>query len=100
MLEDFVSDAGTFQVLAAAPAVTESGFERRLRRALRDDYELLEEIGAGGFGGVCRARDLGLVRDGAVKVLHAALTADAGVVEGFGRVAQGAARLRQPDSAP
>src|SRR2546426_3581402 len=45
MLEDFVSDAGTFQVLAAAPAVTESGFERRLRRALGDDYELLEEIG-------------------------------------------------------
>ena len=45
MLEDFVSDAGTFQVPAAAPAVTESGFERRLRRALGDDYELLEEIG-------------------------------------------------------
>jgi len=39
MLEDFVSDAGTFQVPAAAPAMTESGFERRLRRALGDDYE-------------------------------------------------------------
>src|SRR2546426_12811520 len=87
MLEDFVSDAGTFQVLAAAPAVTESGFERRLRRALGDDYELLEEIGTGGFGRVYRARDLALERDVAIKVLHPALTADPGVVERFRREA-------------
>lgn len=97
MLEDFVSDAGTFQVLAAAPAVTESGFERRLRRALGDDYELLEEIGTGGFGRVYRARDLALERDVAIKVLHPALTADLGVVERFRREAQLAARLRHPN---
>jgi len=97
MLEDFVSDAGTFQVLAAAPAVTESGFERRLRRALGDDYELLEEIGTGGFGRVYRARDLALERDVAIKVLHPALTADPGVVERFRREAQLAARLRHPN---
>src|SRR3989442_11361947 len=58
MLEDFVSDAGTFQVPAAAPTVTESGFERRLRRALGDDYELLEEIGTGGVGRVGSAPGL------------------------------------------
>ena len=97
MLEDFVSDAGTFQVLAAAPTVTESGFERRLRRALGDDYELLEEIGAGGFGRVYRARDLALERDVAIKVLHPALTADPGVTERFRREAQLAARLRHPN---
>jgi serine/threonine protein kinase len=97
MLEDFVMDAGTFQVLAAAPTVTESGFERRLRRALGDDYELLEEIGAGGFGRVYRARDLALERDVAIKVLHPALTADPGVVERFRREAQLAARLRHPN---
>ncbi|HEV8381375.1 MAG TPA: serine/threonine-protein kinase [Gemmatimonadales bacterium] len=97
MLEDFVTDAGTFQVLAAAPAITESGFERRLRRALGDDYELLEEIGAGGFGRVYRARDLALERDVAIKVLHPALTADPGVVERFRREAQLAARLRHPN---
>ena len=97
MLEDFVSDAGTFQVLAAAPALTESGFERRLRRALGDDYELLEEIGAGGFGRVYRARDLALERDVAIKVLHPALTADPGVIERFRREAQLAARLRHPN---
>ncbi len=97
MLEDFVSDAGTFQVLAAAPTVTEGGFERRLRRALGDDYELLEEIGTGGFGRVYRARDLALERDVAIKVLHPALTADPGVVERFRREAQLAARLRHPN---
>src|SRR6266704_2176229 len=97
MLEDFVSDAGTFQVLAAAPTVTESGFERRLRRALGDDYELLEEIGAGGFGRVYRARDLALERDVAIKVLHPNLTADPGVLERFRREAQLAARLRHPN---
>ena len=97
MLEDFVSDAGTFQVPAAAPAVTESGFERRLRRALGDDYELLEEVGAGGFGRVYRARDLALERDVAIKVLHPALTADPAVMERFRREAQLAARLRHPN---
>ncbi len=97
MLEDFVSDAGTFQIPAAAPAMTESGFERRLRRALGDDYELLEEIGTGGFGRVYRARDLALERDAAIKVLHPSLTADPGVTERFRREAQLAARLRHPN---
>lgn len=97
MLEDFVSDAGVFQRPAAAPQVGEAGFERRLRRALGDDYELLEEIGTGGFGRVYRARDLGLEREVAIKVLHPSLTADAGVVERFRREAQLAARLRHPN---
>jgi eukaryotic-like serine/threonine-protein kinase len=97
MLEDFVTDAGVFHAPAAEPQVAESGFERRLRRALGDDYELLEEIGAGGFGRVYRARDLGLERDVAIKVLHPSLTADAGVLERFRREAQLAARLRHPN---
>jgi serine/threonine-protein kinase len=97
MLEDFVSDAGTFHSPAAAPQLTEPGFERRLRRALGDDYELLEEIGAGGFGRVYRVRDLGLEREVAMKVLHPSLTADPGVMERFRREAQLAARLRHPN---
>jgi len=97
MLEDFVADAGTFRAPTAEPQHGESGFERRLRRALGDDYELLEEIGAGGFGRVYRARDLGLERDVAIKVLHPSLTADLGVVERFQREAQLAARLRHPN---
>src|SRR5207244_1272340 len=97
MLDDFVRDAGVFHGAAAAPRVAEAGFERRLRRALGDDYELLEEIGAGGFGRVFRARDLGLEREVAIKVLHPSLTADLGVVERFRREAQLAAKLRHPN---
>ena len=96
MLEDFVSDAGVFQEPAAAPHVAEAGFEGRLRRALGDDYELLDELGAGGFGRVYRARDLGLERDVAIKVLHPSLTTDPAVMERFRREAQLAARLRHP----
>src|SRR2546427_1843988 len=97
MFEDFVSDAGTFHEPAVAPQIAESGFERRLRRALGADYELLEEIGAGGFGRVYRVRDLGLERDVAMKVLHPALTADLGVLERFRREAQPGARRRHPN---
>ena len=97
MLEDFVSDAGVFQEPAAAPQVAEAGFERRLRRALGDDHELLEEIGSGGFGRVYRVRDLGLEREGAIKVLHPSLTADPAVMERFRREAQLAARVRHPN---
>ncbi|HEX9610667.1 MAG TPA: serine/threonine-protein kinase [Gemmatimonadales bacterium] len=94
MLEDFVTDAGVFHEPPATPQLVESGFERRLRRALGDDYELLEEIGSGGFGRVYRVRDLGLEREVAIKVLHPALTADPAVVERFRREAQHAARMR------
>jgi serine/threonine-protein kinase len=97
MLEDFVSDAGHFHEPAAAPVTVEKDFERRLRRALGDDYELLEKIGSGGFGRVYRVRDLGLEREVAIKVLHPELTADAGVMERFRREAQLAARLRHPN---
>jgi len=97
MLEDFVSDAGVFHEPAATPHVAEAGFERRLRRALGDDYELLEEIGAGGFGRVYRARDLGLEREVAIKVLHPSLTADPAVMERFRQEAQLAARVRHPN---
>src|SRR5439155_1612258 len=55
------------------------------------------EIGAGGFGRVFRARDLGLEREVAIKVLHPSLTADLGVVERFRREAQLAAKLRHPN---
>src|SRR5256712_4525884 len=97
MFEDFVSDAGTFHEPAVAPQIAESGFERRLRRALGDDYELLEEIGAGGFGRGFRVRDLGLERDVAMKGLHPPLTPDPGVLGRFRREAQLAARLRPPN---
>ena len=106
MLEDFASDAGTFDNPALlvppariANAVAEDGtlWEKKLRRALGDDYELLQMIGAGGFGRVYRVRDLHLEREVALKVLHPHFTADPAVVERFRREAQLAARLNHPN---
>ena len=103
MLEDFASDAGTFEnpamVLQVGPRQgreeAEDGghWEKRLRRALGDDYELLSLLGRGGYGRVYRVRDLHLEREVALKVLHPHLTADPAVVERFRREAQLAGRL-------
>jgi len=104
MLEDLASDAGTFETRAAAviqgPGLgTEdrTRWEKWLRRALGDDYELLALLGTGGFGRVYRVRDLHLERQVALKVLHPTLTQDAEVVERFRREAQLAARLSHPN---
>jgi len=72
-------------------------WERRLRRALGDDYELLAEIGAGSFGRVYRVRDLHLEREVALKVLDPRISQDPAVAEGFQREAQLAASLTHPN---
>lgn len=106
MLEDFASDAGSFDNPALmVPAARMGGtgvedtglYEKRLRRALGDDYELLSLLGSGGFGRVYRVRDLHLEREVALKVMHPHLTADPAVVERFRREAQLAARLNHPN---
>lgn len=105
MYEDFASEAG--EVASQATYIgsprqetvieTAEHWEKRLRRALGDDYELLAEIGRGGFGRVYRARDLHLERIVALKVLEPALTREPAAVERFRREAQLAARLRHPN---
>jgi len=104
MLEDLASDAGTFETRAAdvvagplTGAEDRARWEKWLRRALGDDYELLSLLGTGGFGRVYRVRDLHLEREVALKVLHPALTQDAEVVERFRREAQLAAGLSHPN---
>jgi serine/threonine protein kinase len=105
MYEDFASEAG--EVAGQATYIgtpkpeslleTREHWEKRLRRALGDDYELLAEIGRGGFGRVYRVRDLNLERIVALKVLEPILTQDPAAVERFRREAQLAARLRHPN---
>jgi serine/threonine-protein kinase len=105
MLEDFASEAGTVETVSVRPAGAQidttadhaEEFEKLLRRALGDDYELLDTVGTGGFGRVYRARDLHLEREVALKVLHPALTRDLAGVERFRREAQLAAKLQHPN---
>lgn len=105
MYEDFASEAGEVAsqaVYIGSPrqdTLVESAehWEKRMRRALGDDYELLAELGRGGFGRVYRVRDLHLERVVALKVLEPALTREPAAVERFRREAQLAARLRHPN---
>lgn len=103
MVEDLLTDLGDFDVQSplaserTAPQTDDPGsWEKRLRRALGDEYELLEELGAGGFGRVYRVRDLALERQVALKVLHQHLVIDPEVVERFRREARLAAQLVHP----
>jgi serine/threonine protein kinase len=100
MLEELASYVGAYNEPGAGPAVIlpdTPGWERRLRRALGDDYELLSDIGAGSFGRVYRVRDLHLEREVAMKVLDPRLTQDPAIAESFQREAQLAAGLKHPN---
>ena len=61
------------------------------------DYEILEELGAGGMGKVYRARDLTLERLVALKMLAHQFSSDAGFVQRFLKEARAAARLNHPN---
>ena len=104
MLDDFASEAGDYSTATLLEQTVSTGasdstrqWEKRLRRALGDDYELLNELGAGGFGRVYRVRDLHLERIVALKVLHPMLVQDPAGVERFRREAQLAAKLNHPN---
>jgi serine/threonine protein kinase/Tol biopolymer transport system component len=62
-------------------------------------YEITAAIGAGGMGEVYRGRDAALNRDVAIKVLPAALAADAERLARFKREAQVLASLNHPNVA-
>ena len=63
-------------------------------------YEIIEEIGSGGFATVFRARDTVLQREVAVKIMRPLLMSDAGFVARFEREAQVAANLEHPHIIP
>src|SRR5512147_667614 len=59
-------------------------------------YEILEELGRGGFAVVYKARDVELDRIVALKVLRPALSDDPDFVARFKQEARAAARLKHP----
>ena len=61
------------------------------------DYELIEKIGQGGMGVVYRARQHGLERDVAIKLLAAGPWASEEFVARFRREASSAARMQHPN---
>ena len=62
-------------------------------------YRVLEQIGAGGMGVVCRARDERLGRDVAIKVLPPGSFEDEGARKRFRHEAQALAKLNHPNIA-
>jgi len=63
-------------------------------------YELLEELGRGGFGTVYLARDSILDVERAVKILHPQLMVDPDYIHRFRKEARTAARLDHPNIVP
>ena len=89
-------EAGAFA--GAAQAGGEPGPSSLLGRRL-GVYFIRARLGAGGMGEVYRARDTTLGRDVAVKVLPAAVMADAAALERFEREARLLAALNHPNVA-
>jgi serine/threonine protein kinase len=80
------------------PGTHVAAVEQRPPRIL-SRYELIDQIGQGGFGSVYRAHDPVLNRIVAIKVLRYQLTSDAGL-ERFQREATATAQLEHPGIVP
>ncbi len=75
----------------------DSGQLESIRAALKDKYEILGEIGRGGMAIVYKARDIGLDRIVALKVLPDNHLSDREFVERFLREAKISAKLTHPN---
>ena len=62
-------------------------------------YEVIAQLGVGGMGEVCRARDTKLNRDVAIKVLPASFASDPDRLARFQREARSARVLNHPNIA-
>ncbi len=71
-----------------------------VREDLRQEYEILEELGRGGMAIVFRAREKQLDREVAIKVLPFSLAFDREFVERFQREARTSAQLEHPSIIP
>jgi hypothetical protein len=79
------------------PEVTEIDL---VRDQLKDEYDILDELGRGGMAIVFKAREKQLERDVAIKVLPFSLAFDKEFVERFQREARTSAKLEHPGIIP
>jgi serine/threonine protein kinase/uncharacterized protein YjdB len=75
-------------------ATARDSFLERVREAAAARYEIIRELGHGGFATVFLAHEKALSRDVALKVLHMSLMHDADLVERFATEARTLASLR------
>jgi eukaryotic-like serine/threonine-protein kinase len=94
---DLTSTTPIGQVEAAQRELTEVDL---VRDQLKDEYDILEELGRGGMAIVFKARERQLERDVAIKVLPFSLAFDKEFVERFQREARTAAKLEHPSIIP
>jgi serine/threonine-protein kinase len=71
-----------------------------VREQLKEEYEILDELGRGGMAIVFKAREKQLERDVAIKVLPFSLAFDKEFVERFQREARTSAKLEHPSIIP
>src|SRR5438034_2035636 len=71
-----------------------------VRLQLKDEYEILDELGRGGMAIVFKAREKQLEREVAIKVLPFSLAFDKEFVERFQREARTSAKLEHPSIIP
>src|SRR5437867_3992796 len=85
--------------LAATPIQTPQELTELelVREQLKDEYEILDELGRGGMAIVFKAREKQLEREVAIKVLPFSLAFDTEFVERFQREARTAAQLEHPN---
>ena len=86
--------------LAAVVEPSEPTELDQVKAALRDEYEIIEELGRGGMAIVFKAREKGLDREVAVKVLPFSLAFDSEFVERFQREARTSAKLEHANIIP
>ena len=100
----YCNECGT-PVPGQTPGARESyGFPTDLRQALvmatSGEYEIHHELGRGGMGSVFLAREIGLDRLVAIKVLPPSLMFDEGLIVRFTREARLVAKLHHPNIIP
>jgi len=93
-------DLSRVTAIPTGQAPAEQTEEEVVREALKEEYEILQELGRGGMAIVYRAREKQLDREVAVKVLPFSLAFDAEFVERFQREARTAAKLEHPNIIP